>query len=188
MPLTEAEIEALPIDGELLDETEQLEDAAAPDLCLPDSVDQARVLDALYKDLIRGDHARSVLAEAETRKIAEFHQSVEHRTIEGLGQLVASVPLSVYLYWVAREGPRFWHDLKNVDFLAHRAGGVGNPGILAKTMHRATIVVDKPLPAVNKVSAAGHEKTPADAKGLASAVRLPSDKVGVRGRRGRWAA
>jgi hypothetical protein len=181
--LTEAQIEALPIDGELLDDNEQLEEAAGPDLCLPDSVDQARVLDALYKDLLRGDHARQVLAEAETRKLAEFQAGIEHRSIEGLGDLIASVPLSVYLYWVAREGPSFWHQRSNVDYLAKRAGGVGNPGILAKTVHKTMVMVDKPLPADAQSSAAGHEK-PAAAKGLVAAV--PS--APKLGRRGRWAA
>ena len=143
--LTEQEIEALPIDGDVLTERD-LVDGEGPDITLPDGVDRDWLLDRLFKDLIRGEHAKAVAAEAQMRRVIGFSQQFDHRFVEGLGQLVARVPLDVYLHWVGRYGTEFWQQADTIDFFERRAGqGQGNPGFKIKTTPRATIVVEKPL-------------------------------------------
>lgn len=180
------EDDGLSIDGEVLDDSEQLETCDGPSLFTPDGVDQEELLQSLYKDLHRGEQAKAVLAEAEMRRVIEFQQQFEHRTIEGLGQLVCSVPLSVYLYWVAREGPDFWTQRSNLDYFAQRAGGgQGNPGFFAKHERKATVRVAGNLPPSTAATASDHEERPVGA-GLNKPA--PTASSGVRGRRGRWAA
>jgi hypothetical protein len=180
--LTEQEIEALPIGGDVLTESD-LVDGEGPDITLPDGVDQDWLLGRLFKDLIRGEHAKAVTAEAQMRRTIKFSQQFDHRFIEGLGQLVARVPLGVYLHWVGRYGTEFWQQPDIVDFFEKRAdGGRGNPGFKIKTTPRATIVVEKPLlPATAATPACyGVTKEPA---GTANTVPAAP----VQGRRGRWA-
>jgi hypothetical protein len=195
--LTDEENETLSIDGEAFDASDREDEG--PDIFVAGSIDEQRLLDELYKDLKRGDRAREVLAEAETRKVAEFTQAHEHRTIDGLGQLVASVPLSVFCYWVAREGAEFFHERSNIDFLAKRAGGTGNPGIMARTVKKPMVMVDKSFPAAG-IQPVGHEKQVEAGKGLPASTltcraesaeisrsKRSNSKGGVHGRRGRWA-
>jgi hypothetical protein len=181
--LTDAEIDQLSIEGETLDEADinGLEDVSGPQLALPDNIDEARLLEELYKDLRRGEHAKLVLAEAEMRRVAEFNQQIDHRAVEGVGELVCRVPLDVYLYWVAREGPGFWREKSNREFIAKRAGGgLGNPGFLIDRRQSTTVVtVDHELPR----SAAIVGEKPA---GAASDAAVPA--VSSSRRRGRWAS
>lgn len=182
--LTEEEIEQLDIEGAALDEAElsDLEDADGLQLALPDSIDQARLLEDLYKDLIRGEHAKSVLAEAEMRKVAEFNQQIEHRSVEGLGDLVCRVPLDVYLYWVAREGVHFWSEESNREFIGKRAGGgLGNPGFLIDRRSVKTVItVDRKLP--RPAAGAGVM----GGKPAGAAIQSAAPAVSARRRRGRW--
>lgn len=111
------------------------------ELALPDTVDERQLLDALHADLIRGEHARAVLAEAEMRRVAEFNRQVgEHRTVDGVGQLIARIPLDTFLHWCATQGTEFWYHQDSIDFLAAR-----NPGMLVETARKPTIIVDRPL-------------------------------------------
>ena len=187
----------LSIDGEELDESELL-DEEGPGLVMPSNLSEAELLEDLYKDLLRGDRAKQVLAEAETRKIEDFNRRIEHRTIEGLGQVIASVPLSVFCYWAAREGHEFWHERSNIDYLARKAkgdGGIaGNPGIVPTTVTKPTIIVDKPFsqgsenPAFAMVGRPAGAGAPAGPTAKAE-VQNPkgANSKPVSGRRGRWA-
>jgi hypothetical protein len=143
------------------------------------------LLAALTRDLERGEQAAAVLAEAEMRRVIELTQRIgEHRFIDGLGQLAARLPLSVYLHWINQEGTDFFRDPKNLEFLANRAGGGrGNPGLLIKTQGRATMIVDRKLnsPARGVAPARSNEvEKPAGAVQAVPAVRR-------RAKRGRWA-
>jgi hypothetical protein len=143
------------------------------------------LLAALTRDLERGEQAAAVLAEAEMRRVIEFNQQVgDHRFIDGLGQLRARLPMSVYLAWIAREGPEFFKDAGNLDFLAKRAGGGrGNPGLLIETKGRATMIVDRtfnsPARGVAPVLSDEVEKPAGAAQSVPAVPR--------RAKRGRWA-
>ncbi len=142
--LTEQEIDELPIEGDYLDGSD-LEPGDGPQIVLPDGCDQELLMAALNADLRRGEHAKAILAEAEMRRVIELSQAIDHRSIEGLGQVAARIPLSVYLHWTARYGPDFWRHRDSLDFIEKRAdGGRGNPGFRIKTAGKCTIIVDKP--------------------------------------------
>src|SRR5258707_15302128 len=100
------EYDELSIDGEQLspEEESQLESVDGPVVSLPDGIDEELLLQELYKDLYRGEHAAAIAAEAEMRRVIELNQSLEHRFVDGMGQLAARVPMSVYLHWTARYG------------------------------------------------------------------------------------
>lgn len=181
------EYEALSVDGELLspEEEAQLESADGPVVGLPDTIDQEALLRELWKDLHRGEHAAAILAEAEMRRVIELNQSLDHRFVDGMGQLVARVPLSVYLHWTARYGHEFWQQADSLDFIANRAdGGRGNPGFTIKTKGRPTIIKDELFPPALNTSA----PTVAHGGKPAGAVKTTAPAVRPRGRRGRWAA
>lgn len=179
------------VDGGLFSEQDLVDDADMMSLAGL-GVDEGWLLGELWKDLERGEHAESVLAEAEMRRVIEFNQSLEHGFVPGMGQTVARVPLSVYTHWVARYGPEFWRQKDSLDFILKRAGGgAGNPGFIIKSRGKPQITVDgfrDRAPASNfsgpAVDAAtgGHGERPAGAAQAAPAAPRP-----VRGRRGRWA-
>lgn len=179
------------IAGEVLDaaelaDLEQSEEMFS--LALPDSVDERRLLDALYADLYRGEHAQAVLAEAETRRIIECHKEIEHRPVDGLGQTVARIPLEAFLYWQAREGHEFWHDESNIEYFQRL-----NPGLAPTQRLAPRVMVDRKLPEKGTMK----EATGTAGEGLG--VAPPAGRSvgeqgagrrekGVTGRRGRWAA
>ena len=181
--------ETAAVDGELLDENEQLEEADGPGIYVPDGVDEGELLQELYKDLRRGEQAKAVLAEAEMRQVLEVQNQCEHAALEGLGELVCSMPLSVYMHWVQREGPEFFHQRKNLEFLAQRAGGTGNPGLLARHVRKARVTINQTLPGPERLTFTGiHEKGPVVGAGdIASATAPAPARTGVHGRHGRWA-
>lgn len=174
------------LDGDLITD-EELADAVAADMGSDDPV-----VRRLWDDLIRGEHARAVMAEAETRRVIEFNQRLQgqHRFQDGLGQLVARIPMSVYLHWTAIHGHEFWDQPDSLDFLAKRAGGGrGNPGLLIETKARPTVIVDQAFAGVaaqqsSARGAEGHERKAAAGAGEAP----PAAHSGPRGRRGRWAS
>lgn len=170
------------LEGDLITE-EDLAGAVADDMGSDDPV-----VRRLWDDLIRGEHAQAVMAEAETRRVIEFNQQLQgqHRFMDGLGQLVARIPLSVYLHWTAVHGHEFWDQPDSLDFLAKRAGGGrGNPGLLIETKGRPTIIVDRKI---GDKSSAGNQQ-PAGVGRTAAGVadRAPAARSTVRGKRGRWA-
>jgi len=152
-------------------------------LALPESVDERRLLDALYDDLERGEHAAAVLAEAEARRIAEYHRAAGPiPTVEGLGQLVLRVPLDVFLHWHAREGAEFWNQPENVEYIASR-----NPGLRPETQRRA--IVSMPgSPFMQGSSAVEHQTHNLGAAGSTPVPAPISTPPAPRVRgRGRWA-
>lgn len=183
-PLEVTSHEHEPIDGEIFLE-DDLVDAGPSDLVtLPDGVDQEWLLGELWKDLLRGEHAKAVLAEAQMRRVIEFNRSLEHRMVDGIGQIQARVPLEVFLHWKAREGDDFWRERSNLDFFARR-----NPGFRIDTFHRRTCVtVEHTLPASHSgaEAPAGLVKTARAGAGEAPALAKPAPRI--RGRRGRWAS
>ena len=134
-----SEISGAPMDAADLASADRTDDIFQ--LALPDGMDERAALNALYDDLERGERAKAVLAEAEARQIAEFHQNLEHRPIDGLGVVVARIPLDAFLSWSARESHEFWHEQSNVDYIVKR-----NPGLAPQTKFRPTITVDRELP------------------------------------------
>ncbi len=188
------EVERADLEGDLITQ-EELASAVADDMGSDDPV-----VRRLWDDLIRGEHAKAVMAEAEMRRVIEFNQQVDHRFQEGMGQLVARIPLSVYLHWTAVHGHEFWDQPDSLDFFARQAGGgAGNPGLLIKTQAKATMIVERKLSsrdsaragAMGESSAAGAIGAPAATVSARNngALRQAQGSSGraVRGRRGRWA-
>lgn len=170
----------LPIEGEVLTERDLADESDIMELSTPEGVDQGWLLGELFKDLHRGEHAKAVLAEAEMQRVIEFNRSVDHQFIDGLGQTVARIPLSVAMHWIARYGYEFWQQRDSIDFLAKR-----NPGMLIKSRGKTSVVV--PGQVTSATSALGAAKADiGDCAGAASAA--PVAGLRVRGRRGRWAA
>lgn len=158
--------------GELITQADLAEQVAE------DWDQESPMVRALFDDLVRGEQAKAVLAEAQARRLAEFHRDVEHarRNINGLGQVVASIPLSVYLHWSSVYGHEFWAQDDSLDFILNRAGGgAGNPGLRVHTPRKPQVTVDRTLG-----SAEGEETKPAGAAKCRPA--------GPRARRGRWAS
>lgn len=123
------------IGGEVLSERD-LVDADGLDFALPDGVDQEWLLGELWKDLLRGEHAKEILAESEMRRIIEVNRSMEHQLIDGIGQLRCRVSLDTYLHWTSRYGADFWKQEENLQFFAKR-----NPGFLVDNFHKKSMQV-----------------------------------------------
>lgn len=174
------------IDGEVLCERDLI-DADGPDFALPDGVDQEWLLGELWKDLLRGEHARAVLAEAEQRRIIETSRQLEHQMIEGIGQLRCRVSLDTYLHWTSRYGADFWKQEDSLQFFAKR-----NPGFLVDNFHhrRSVHTVDgfrdantntNTLPAASGAPALGEKPVAETVTASATVPTLPRSRG-----RGRW--
>lgn len=175
--------DALGVEGDLLSEQDLVDNQDLMDLVTPEGVDQGWLLGELWKDLLRGEHAEAVLAEAEMRRVIEFNRRFEHGFIEGAGQTVARIPLSVYNHWVARYGHEFFRQKDSLEFFAAR-----NPGFLIESRGKPQVVVDgfkqtSPVTAVDAATGVSGVSPRAEAKAPARAT-APSP---VKGRRGRWA-
>jgi hypothetical protein len=166
----------LSINGELLDERDLADEKDIMDLATPEGVDGEWLLGELWKDLRRGEMAEAVLAEAEMRRVIEFNRGLEHKFIEGAGQVVMRIPMSVAMHWIARYGHDFFKQRDSIEFLAAR-----NPGMLIKTKGKPQITIDgfKTSPG-----------TPADAAAGVSGVRPAgagnTAPAASSGKRGRW--
>ncbi|MFA6959948.1 MAG: hypothetical protein WC205_04255 [Opitutaceae bacterium] len=131
------ELESDDIGGEVLSERD-LVDADDFGFALPDGVNQEWLLGELWKDLIRGEHAKAVLVEAQMRRVIDASAQFDHQFVEGLGQVQCRIPMEVYYHWIAREGSDFWRQQSNLQYFDKR-----NPGFLIKTTHKKSIhVVD----------------------------------------------
>lgn len=177
----------LPIDGELLTEEDLVDNVTdLMDVALPDGTDQGWLLKALWEDLRRGEHAEAVLAEAEMARVIQMNQRLDTRTIDGMGQTIARIPMSVYLHWVARYGDDFWRQKDSIDFILKRAGGGrGNPGFVVKSTMKTQLVVDGFKSSGGDVAAGGVEEHQVKPAGVLRAPAVPP--APVRGKRGRWA-
>lgn len=188
------------IEGEILTEQDLVDNVEdMMDVAVPDGMDQGWLLKALWDDLHRGEHAQAVLAEAEMARVIELNQKLDTRTVDGMGQLVARIPMSVYLHWTARYGDDFWRQKDSIDFILNRAGGgQGNPGFVVKSTMKPQVMIDGLKSSGRDVAAGGVEHQVKPAAGVGSAAvplaempsanyQVPSIKCQVRGRRGRWA-
>lgn len=176
--LADDELDALDIDGAPMDAAE-LEDGVG--LVAPDSIDEAQLLEALMRDLHRGEQAKAVLVEAQMRRVIEASQSLgEGRFIEGLGQLQCRVPTAVFHHWGQRYGYEIWNN--PADLMQYL--GRLNPGFLVKSRGKTQVVVDGRREA-NDVPAAPAAGIPGEARPGGSGRANPR---GVSGRRGRWAS
>lgn len=168
------------IHGEVLDERDLVNESNLMTLNTPDGVDQEWLLGELWKDLERGEHAEAVLAEAEMRRVIELNRSLDHRFIEGAGQCVARIPMSVAMHWIARYGQEFWKHKDSLDFIAAR-----NPGFLIKTQGKPQVVVDGFRDQVSPATAEDAASGVSGVRPAGAAQAAPAEPV--RGRRGRWA-
>lgn len=177
----------LSIDGEVFTEQDLASESDLMSLSLPGGIDQGLLMGELWKDLERGEHAEAVLAEAEMRKVIELNRSLEHRFIEGAGQVVARLPLSVAMHWMARYGHEFWQQRDSLDYFAKR-----NPGLMIQTKSRPTIVVDRKIGRASMTIPAPAADAAAEGIGVNSAAAGDKPAAAaaprVKGRRGRWAS
>lgn len=194
--------DGLSIEGDVFTEQDLVEDTSDfMELATPDGVDQGWLLEALWRDLRRGEHAQAVLAEAEMARVIELNQRLGPAVMqEGAGQLMARIPMSVFLHWTTRYGEAFWREKDSLDFILKRAGGgQGNPGFKVESMKKAAIIVDgyRGTAALTNSSGvgevagggrcAGVKPAAAGANKPAAAVPPSAPKRGPVGRRGRWA-
>ncbi len=170
------ELEDLDIEGAPLTDEEL---ADGPGLLVPAGMDEGELLDGLYRDLRRGEHAKNVMVEAQMRRVIEASKSLgESRFIDGIGQLVARVPAAVYHHWGQRHGYEIWNNpgdlIKHLERL--------NPGFMVRSRGKTQVVVD-----------GRRDDLPADRSGAAESsvnnmgAARPTTGRAVSGRRGgRW--
>ncbi len=166
------------IDGSPITDQDILEDADQPfELALPETVDERELLEGLYADLERGEHAKAVLAEAQAREIGRLHQRIgAHRSVEGMGQVVARVPLDTFLHWCARETGEFWYDQSSINYILR-----DNPSLVPETARKPMITKERELDGSLGVANRGTVTTePASGAGL---IRSGSARSS---RKGRW--
>ena len=133
--ISNQEAEELAIDGAPFDDAD-LEDG--PGLALPDSIDEGALLAGLNRDLIRGEHAKSVLAEAQMRRVIEASQSLgDAGFVDGLGQLIARVPASVFHHWGGLYGYEIWNNPNDLIRYLNRL----NPGFMVKSRGKTQLVM-----------------------------------------------
>ncbi len=177
--------EDLSIEGQPLEESEL---ADGPEILTPDGIDEGELLDALFRDLRRGEHAKSVLVEAQMRRVIEASQSLgEGRFIDGMGQVQARVPPAVFHHWGQRYGYEIWNDPGDLIAFLDRL----NPGFRVKSRGKTQVVVDglragtaagAPSSSGPNGAGAGVHKESGTAAGVGPAA------VSTPGRRGgRWA-
>jgi hypothetical protein len=63
----------------------------------------------LEKELRTGWHKNRVEAAAVAKSIKQVNQQ-KHKSVEGLGQLVARIPLTAYHFWGQKLGYGCWND------------------------------------------------------------------------------
>lgn len=152
------DVDAL-LEGGAFDAEDYLDPVEAAGLVRAPALGEDELLDALYEDLHRGEQAKAVLAEREMARVIEATRGIEHGLVEGLGQCIARIPLSVFHHWGSRYGYEIWNDPQDLlAFLAKR-----NPGLMIKAQprtHRGAAVPSLP---------AGGATTAAPVRGLVAA-------------------
>jgi hypothetical protein len=138
MPISPQEAEDLDIEGAPLDAEDEAYSEDGVGFALPDNLEECQLLEALYKDLIRGEHAREVQAEAEMRRLIEASKALgEPGFADGIGQLVARVPAKIFHHWGLRYGYEIWNNPQDlIRFLDQR-----NPGFMVKSRGKCQLVV-----------------------------------------------
>lgn len=169
--------EDLPIDGAPLDESEL---ADGPEILAPDGIDDGELLDGLFRDLRRGEHAKSVMVEAEMRRIIDASKGLgEARFVEGMGQLVARVPAAVFHHWGQRYGYEIWNNPG--DLIAHLERL--NPGFMVRSRGKTQLVVQGRR---HSISASPARAGVHSGKVAAAGEGLPAAASSRRTRGGRW--
>jgi hypothetical protein len=126
------DVDAL-LEGGAFDAEDYLDPVESAGLVRAPALGEDELLDALYEDLHRGEQAKAVLAEREMARVIEATSGIEHGLVEGLGQCIARIPLSVFHHWGSRYGYEIWNDPQDLlAFLAKR-----NPGLMIKAQPRA---------------------------------------------------
>ena len=64
----------------------------------------------VVQELLNGWRKQEVEAKAKAKELANFSHHNEARSIEGVGQLVARIPIVAYHYWGNRLGYECWSD------------------------------------------------------------------------------
>lgn len=120
------------LEGGAFDSEDYLDPLEQAGLVRAPALGEDELLDALYEDLHRGEQAKAVLAEREMARVIEATRGIEHGLVEGLGQCIARIPLSVFHHWGSRYGYEIWNDPQDLlAFLAKR-----NPGLMIKAQPR----------------------------------------------------
>lgn len=86
-------------------------------------------------ELARGWRLEEVKARHAASQIGKFNKQHAARSVEGLGQKVASIPLDAYHYWAHTEGRECWSDKQFVrEFLRD------NPELAITNREKKTMV------------------------------------------------
>lgn len=64
----------------------------------------------VQEELLRGWRMEETKAKAEAKQSAVFNHANEARSIDGVGQLKARIPLAAWHYWGQRLGYECWED------------------------------------------------------------------------------
>lgn len=70
----------------------------------------AHLRDGVKQELLAGWRAQEAKALAKSKEMANFNHHNEARSIEGIGQMVARIPLVAFHYWGNRLGYECWED------------------------------------------------------------------------------
>jgi hypothetical protein len=138
MPISDQEAELLELEGAPLDAEDEAYTEDGVGFALPDNLEECQLLEALYKDLIRGEHAKEIHAEAEMRRVIEASKSLgEPGFCDGIGQLMARVPAKIFHHWGLRYGYEIWNNPQDlIRFLDQR-----NPGFMVRSRQSKHVVV-----------------------------------------------
>ena len=74
----------------------------------------AKLADQLDKELRLGWNQNRVQAEIEAKRISEVNKQ-RHKSIEGLGQLTARIPMTAFHFWGQKLGYGCWNDQAFMD-------------------------------------------------------------------------
>ena len=69
----------------------------------------------VQEELLRGWRMEETKAKASAKQSAVFNHANEARSIEGVGQLKARIPLAAWHYWGQRLGYECWEDKSFLD-------------------------------------------------------------------------
>lgn len=74
------------------------------------TLDFGALTPAIESELRNGFHMNRVRAAVDAKRIAQATASRDHRSVDGLGSLVARIPPDAYHYWGQRLGYACWND------------------------------------------------------------------------------
>lgn len=87
------------------------------------------------RELLAGWRMQEAAAYSQAKQIATFNHSNAARSLEGVGEMKARIPLSAYHYWGQRLGYECWNDKSFMnDYIKH------NPEIAVKNRIKRTQV------------------------------------------------